>query len=332
MSSPPRLEEARDSYLRSTELSAEAAQRLEQRLRPRKGPRRAPWLLAGGLLAAAAAVWLLWPGSPPPPAERPLAGALLQDVALSFSGEGRLGGTEQAPVIEWESGALSVEVTPHRGVDLTVSTPEAQVRVVGTVFLVDRAEQATRVEVQRGKVEVTCVGEASVALHAGESVTCQPVDLQARVSRAVSLAQRGAPPEERLAAIDSALALADGADALISDLLAHRVRALADAGRTSEALAAAERALAMPLSARQPELAAFVARATFEERGCEAASVLERALALDPGAPEGLLLAACLVERDPERARALLHQSAPRATGELQEVARRLEQQLGPTP
>jgi hypothetical protein len=330
MSAPSRLDEAREAYLRSTTLPKDTAQRLHERLHTGKSQRRVVSWLGGGLLLAAIAALLLWPSQESlPPAVRPLDGALLRDVALSFSGQGRLGGTEQAPVIDWESGELSVEVTPHRGVDLTVSTPEAQVRVVGTVFLVDRLDQATRVEVQRGQVEVTCVGEPHVALRAGESVTCHPADLEARVRRATALSQRGAPPDERLAAIDSALVLAGGAEALISDLLAHRVRALADAGRTEEALADAERALAMTASARQPELAAFVARTTFQERGCEAIPQLERAVTLDSSAPEGLLLAACLVEQDPARAEELVRQCAPRATGELQEVARRLELQLG---
>ncbi|MEQ1567128.1 MAG: glycosyltransferase, partial [Myxococcota bacterium] len=304
------LQRAREVYLRATRLDPGSERELLARVTAGEPPaepvRVRRWVAAVGLAAVAAVAvvavvgWLQ--GGPP---SEPLA-LPLDDVSLSLAGEGRVGGTRRAPVIDWQSGKVSVSVTPHRGVDLTVATPEAVVRVVGTVFSVERELEATEVVVERGTVNVTCVGLPEVAVRGGERLTCQPAGLEGRVQRALALAAAGGSPGQRLEAIDAALALTGDAPALAAELSAHRVRALSDAGRADDALAEAHRALELPDAARRAELAAFVARSEFVRGGCASVGAVERAVSLDPTAPEGLLLASCLAEADPDAARALL--------------------------
>lgn len=317
-------QKAKAAFLRETRLDAETQRRLQHKLLSARSETsaRIGWPLASGLaLTTIAALVSLRLALAP---TEQIATLPIDDVSLAFEGEGQISGTERAPVIQWESGTLSVDVTPKRGVDLTVLTPEAVVHVIGTVFTVARAERATHVEVERGTVEVICAGEALVAVHAGEGVTCQPSDLESRVARALALAQSGGAADERLDAIDAALALSGGNKSLVAELLAHRVRALSDAGRRDESLADAERAMSLDVSVRRAELSAYIARTTFLRDGCEAQADIERALAVDPGAPEGLLLATCLWESQPERALALLDACSGRAQGELATLSSRL--------
>ena len=51
-----------------------------------------------------------------------------------------------------------MEVTPDRGVRLELTTEEAVVRVVGTVFEVDRGPFGTAVAVDHGTVEGMALG------------------------------------------------------------------------------------------------------------------------------------------------------------------------------
>mgnify|MGYP003327532486 FL=1 len=121
--------------------------------------------VATAAIAAAALLALQHVMIPPPAAPAPVAVALdapsgwavhtaVPDVGLSFEGVGTIGGTEDAPRIAWESGTLNVEVTPEKGVRLAVATAEAEVRVVGTGFTVQRDRLGTRVQVRHGRVEV----------------------------------------------------------------------------------------------------------------------------------------------------------------------------------
>lgn len=300
-------------------------------------PRRGRFVLAGALAAAGAVAVAVAVGVGVGVAGRDYGAELathqgsqatlaLQHVALNFDGEGHLGGTEQAPVIAWEQGTISVSVTPHQGVDLRVTTPEATVEVVGTVFAVGRAHHATRIDVSHGTVRVTCADGAPIAVTAGQHRTCLPADLSSLLLRVSELTQTSAPADERMDSVDAALARADGADmaSIRAELLAHRARALSDAGRTDEALADAEAYLATREDARRAELSAFVARARYERVGCAAEPELERATAASPLGAEALTLAACLAERDPQRALSLAKAAAPTATGEWRTIAERL--------
>ncbi|MFH1463350.1 MAG: FecR domain-containing protein, partial [Pseudomonadota bacterium] len=132
---------------------------------PAPRPARA-WLLVGAGLAAAAVTLVL---ALPDPMAEPVRAALVPsadlqslspspEVALAYQGAGQLEGTRQAPRIQWESGTVHVEVEPDQGIQLSLVTREAEVQVVGTAFSVTRDALGSRVEVDHGRVRVTCVG------------------------------------------------------------------------------------------------------------------------------------------------------------------------------
>jgi hypothetical protein len=180
------------------------------------------------------------------------------DVALELEGLGTVGGTQQAPEIRWESGTLRVAVTPQRGVELAVYTPEATVRVIGTEFSVDRADFATAVQVTHGTVEVTCTGGAPVRVSAPERRRCLPDDAPTLLRRVSALRREGAPTEDRREAIDAGLAVAPSGGPIAAELLAHRADLLATTGDRQGAVEAARAYLAIggPRSAEMRELAA----------------------------------------------------------------------------
>ncbi|MEZ4237816.1 MAG: hypothetical protein R3F59_17050 [Myxococcota bacterium] len=72
----------------------------------------------------------------------------------------------------------------------------------------------------------------------------------------------------------------------------------------------------------------YVAAARFARDGCGARQALEAAVAEVPAAPEGLLLATCLLDEDPARARALLGAADLPETTEQARLAERLRQAL----
>lgn len=78
----------------------------------------------------------------------------------------------QRPAIHLRSGRVSLQVPPMRGGQLSVTTQDAEVIVHGTRFTVTRqeTEDATRVEVQEGLVEVRPRGgkRSAIFLRAGE--------------------------------------------------------------------------------------------------------------------------------------------------------------------
>ena len=123
-----------------------AAARVRARLqRPSRTPLLPVFALGGVALAAVGLLLLrlipsaspsltatldapeVWEGLAPTP-----------EVTLDFQGQGVLAGTERAPRLTWETGTLKVEVEPNQGIDLQVTTREAEVRVVGTGFSVTR--------------------------------------------------------------------------------------------------------------------------------------------------------------------------------------------------
>ena len=91
--------------------------------------------------------------------------------------------------------------------DLVVETPEAQVRVVGTVFEVHRDTLGTEVTVDRGHVVVRCEDTGTRhELAAGGTIACLPVRAPGLVARAHTLHERGADASLVLHALDLALA------------------------------------------------------------------------------------------------------------------------------
>jgi len=313
--------EARHALVEHTALDPTTARRLTRRLETDRRP-AGGGVLRLALVLAAAAVVLVGAWRLTVPGEAP--GDL---VTYQLEGEGERIGREAFVLRE---GRVDVEVVPERGVDLTVSTDEATVRVVGTVFSVSREAWATEVEVARGEVAVTCVGASERRLRAGQRHRCLPDDLPTLLLRASHLAQDRAPLAVRLETLDRAAPFVPSdSDPAAGELLAHRVRALQDAGRLDDALATAERYLEAGHEARRVALLGFVARRRYDAAGCAAQTLLERAVAEGGPGPEALLLASCLVATDPERARELLRTSAPVVDGSWSEAVQQLRNALG---
>lgn len=280
---------------------------------------------AAVLAVATLVASLAWRSVPSPPASLPL-----RDVSLEMHGDGQLAGTMDAPRVHWNAGTLDVVVTPHRGVQLEVLTPEAAVRVVGTAFTVARAEHATQVSVHAGTVRVTCEGEPERELSGNAALTCLPTDPLLLLQRLTELYAARAAPEVRLATAARARARAGAGSRLLPEILAHQTLAFADAGDDRAALGSAEAYLATRDPTRRDEMLSFAARTGYRLDGCSAVPALERAaLALPPG-PERLLLATCLSGTDPERARRWLEAADTWATGEWRDLADELRRRVGP--
>ena len=219
--------------------------------------------------------------------------ALAPEVALHAVGRGHAGGTEQAPLIEWEEGQLSVEVTPERGVNLVVRTPEAVVTVVGTGFTVDRGALGTSVSVRHGKVQVDCVVGSSHLLGADASVECAPTRPAALLGRARAQAARGDSADVVLETLDLA-AQPDAPAPVSGEILALRVEVLRAAGRTPEALQVARQYLSEGHTPRRAEIRHIAASILFDQGGCKAAhALLAEAVAEGGDAADQAALSAC---------------------------------------
>ncbi|MFT5586341.1 MAG: hypothetical protein ACI9VR_003938, partial [Cognaticolwellia sp.] len=201
-----------------------ATHRVRARLR-KPAPSRA-WV--GGLVLAAGALLVL--GSTQLPQDpAPLAQALASagqaeitpDLQATWQGSGRITGTEEAPIVDWDKGSLHLELTPDQGVDLQVRTREASVLVLGTVFDVDRDVLGTTVSVTRGSVQVNCTQGPNPTLNAGEQHTCLPVSAAASASRLQSLQDQAS--QTRRDEIARAMNLDDAEGDVLSELLALRL-------------------------------------------------------------------------------------------------------------
>lgn len=265
-------------------------------------PSRRPaltWAGAGVVATLTLITWLAWPQARPP---QPIAVAidtagadikLAPDVALHAEGRGHAGGTETAPLIEWEEGRVSVEVTPDQGIDLIVRTPEATVRVIGTGFTVERSALGTTVDVRHGRVQVDCVVGTTHQLSANASVECAPTRPAALLGRARAQASRGDSADVVLATLDSANQPGTP-DAIRGELLAFRVETLNSAGRSDAALAAARQYLAEGHSPRRAEVRRIAAAILLKAGGCKAALPLLRDAVAEGGeASDQAALLAC---------------------------------------
>jgi hypothetical protein len=94
------------------------------------------------------------------------------DVLLAYKGKGIVGGSNKAPVVQWEAGQLSVEVAEGKGIDLVVRTAEGAFAVVGTGFTVTRDEDGSRLFVRHGTVRMTCNGAEPKLYNAGQGGIC----------------------------------------------------------------------------------------------------------------------------------------------------------------
>lgn len=179
------------------------------------------------------------------------------DVKLDFAGQGRIAGTESAPRIAWRSGRVRAQVTPDQGIDLRVETPDAEVRVVGTIFSVDRDALGTRVEVEKGKVEVRCVDGSVRFVVPGEVAWCEPGTAAGLLARARKLQADGAALASILTSVDAGLEL-QASSAVQTELRWVRAESLRSHGRTAAAVRTAAAALDAGAGHRQEDFAALV--------------------------------------------------------------------------
>ncbi len=298
------------------EPSAEEVQRVRRQANERVAQRRRPsrWVLlpAGVVLAAAAAGLMLWLNPQPVPSPTPLASqdgwqeaTARPGVQLAFQGSGQVATPSE---INWQRGELKVEVEPDRGIDFRVYTEEATVRVVGTVFSVDRSSLGTTVSVERGKVEVTCTDEAPVLITADSAHLCLRSPAAA-LGWATEQERAGGAAGDILRAVERGLALCTSSDPVHDELEVLHIRALARAGKSTEALLEAERRLDRGAALRATEVRTLAARLALDIEGCDAANThLESLVAQDHGAAL-VLLADCEAEGDPNRARTLLERA-----------------------
>lgn len=294
--------------------------RLNQRGQART-PLRWALPLTLAVAAAAAVATVLVPQGSVPAQERSLelssttghteAVAWSQNVRFTFDGTGSVHGKPDDLVIDWQDGTLHAEVVPGTGTGLTVTTDEATVDVVGTVFEVHRDALGTVTTVSRGKVRVTCSDgwSGSVTPESGPQ-TCAPTRPAMLLGRASTLRDRGQSAGEVLSALDRGLELAPEESAIRGELLALRMEVLSDAGRYPEAIRDAEayRALGGP---RSVEVTRFAAWLALSHGGCEQGVPYLEALAEQATSEDRILLAECLVATDPHRARRLVRAVDP---------------------
>ncbi len=279
-----------------------AMERLSQRHRP------PVWaLIPASALALAALAWLAWPQAQAP---QPLASAdtwaqadARPGVQLAFHGQGQV---SSPSVVSWEQGELQVEVEPNRGIEFRVETAEASIRVVGTVFSVDRSSLGTSVTVARGEVEVTCQDEPAHAVAAGEAWLCLR-------SPAAALhwadSDPGAQPAAILQVVERGLARSSQGDPVHDELEVLRIQTLAQSGRQEQALEAAQAHLERGAPHRAEEVRQIAARAAMDTQGCPAAAPHLEVLAADDNGAALVLLADCITDEEPARAGLLLERA-----------------------
>lgn len=303
-------------------------QRVRRRAMEHISQRRRPPTWAWIPVAAAAAVtvaWLAWPQVPSP---QPLASAdswsqadAQPGVQLAFHGQGQV---SSPSVVAWEQGELKVEVEPERGIEFRVETEEASIRVVGTVFAVERSSLGTSVTVERGEVEVTCQDEATRAVTTGEAWLC--LRSPAAALHWAASHQDGAAAEV-LQVLDRGLARSAPGDPVHDELEVLRIRTLSTAGQSQQAYDGATERLERGATHRDREVRQIAARTALALEGCGAALPHLEVLAADDSGAAMVLLADCVATHQPERARTLLERALTLAppTGQAAAIEQRLQ-------
>ena len=284
--------------------------------------RAVPWKAGVGL----AAVVLLGVGValnlPPRPVDMTLEGEGWQSVQVSEAvsmdvrGAGQVSGTVEDTLVRWADGELHVDIDPSAGVHFAVETSEGAATALGTVFSVVRDDLGTRVEVERGRVELACDGGATHVLGPRESAACfldQPGELLARA--------RQESPADALVTLDRAMLLEPG-DALLGELRVLRVDMLLALGRVDDAEAEAENYLATA-GPRQGHVLRALAESAYARGGCESVDTLD-ALGVHAGALHLVWFADCLVD-EPARARPALERALELSPDQSEGIQARLE-------
>ncbi|MEN0061915.1 MAG: FecR family protein [Myxococcota bacterium] len=224
--------------------------------------------------------------------------ALTPNVNAVAEGEGEAVVRGEVTEVTWSSGRIRVDVEPDTGQTVRVTTPEAEVTVLGTIFDVERGPFGTRTSVERGRVSVTCVDQSDpMVLSAGTDGWCYP-DAGAAFGRVLWMERQDYAVAERLAVIEQALAHPQGLDATRTLLRQRQVAAYVELNRTSDAVAAVKQ---LPPRTRAAELAGR-AESAMASGGCTTAEPWLDALAEDGDVTGALLLVQCLAEEAPDAA------------------------------
>lgn len=262
-----------------------ATARIKSRLRGEPRAARPVWPIVFGAtaFAMASAVALLSPQrADAPPTELALSGSgellsLSDAVRATHDGEGHAERKGDAIHIDWEIGALTLDVDPEEGATVEVRTPEALLVVHGTRFTVERSPLGTEVRVDHGLVSWSCASSdgsmgPSQKVSASQSSLCLPLTAEGLLNRARALGVDD--PSRRADALDAVqrgLSLSASGPTRV-ELLAFEVAAKLASGDTLAALDAAERAIAAgPDPARAIELHRTAARLSLTWGYCDRA-------------------------------------------------------------
>lgn len=271
----------------ATRASDDAVQRVKRRLEgvpvgPPGGT--SPWI-AGAVVVGGAALALLgaaWLSLETPLPNGPIEGVLDHPkLHLEPEGTGLLEGTAAAPRVRWDGGRLVLEAE----VPTVVRTRELELVGEGR-FTVTRSMGGSRVEVEAGRVQVTCVEDPDGTLGDGQALGCRPVSADSALGRIQSVTL-GLP--ERLAEIDRAEALAQGTPEARAELGVLRIATLLEAQQPEAALAASRSWLERGSPVRRDEVLRLASALALQTEGCSGAVPLLRALApTDPEARAAL--------------------------------------------
>lgn len=213
----------------------------------------------------------------------------LAAVSVVPEGQGRVTHAGASTTIEWREGLVEVDVQPEQGALVRVSTPEAEVRVVGTRFGVLRDARGTEIAVERGTVEVRCVHPPAhtVRLGAGEARWCLR-SAGGALGLALSRLEDGAEDALVLEAIEAGLVHPSGEAQTRVLLRGLAVQVLARMDRVDEALEIAETLI----GTGERDALATAVRLTLP-RGCAAARPFLDALDAMGDEPARRLLERC---------------------------------------
>lgn len=273
------MNETLRTYRDATAPRPEDVERLRLAARSAR-PARAPWIGGAVAVAAAAAAWIAWPRAVEPRMGPIPEGAsvLVDGVTVDLVGDASAVPTVAGTAVTLASGELAVEVTPDRGLDVAVTTPEAVVRVVGTGFTVRRALEGTIVTVRHGRVSVACVAGDTVEVGAGGEATCPVASPGLWLGRARALLDRHAPVAEVDAAVAAGRRVATPGSAIEAELTLVGVQARAP-GDPAGALDALGGYLAAGATHRRAEAVDQGARLAHGLGGCARAEAWLAAVA-----------------------------------------------------
>ncbi|MEQ1568849.1 MAG: hypothetical protein ABMA64_24640, partial [Myxococcota bacterium] len=227
-------------------IPSAAVARVKARLAERPERRPVPVWLGASLAFAAVAVGIAGAlhgaSAPEPPSDHALAGAgrlELSGLSLEHDGDGRVVAGPGRVDITWELGTLRVAADRDRPV--AVTTPEGRFEGDGAGFEVVRDALGTRMVVTAGRVVAGCGDQPGAP---AADATCDPLTASGWLNRAHAHLDLGASADEILRDLTTGLSRADAVGPVQGELWTLTVATLVGAGRSAEALDAAEAALA----------------------------------------------------------------------------------------